>query len=54
MRLLKIEWLKLKKYRTFYILSGLFITIYTVLNIAVNRGAFTENPRKRWTEPELN
>ena len=41
MRLLKIEWLKLKKYRTFYILTGLFCGIYTVLNIAVNRGAFT-------------
>lgn len=41
MQLLKIEWLKLKKYRTFYILSGLFLGIYTVLNVAVNRGAFS-------------
>lgn len=41
MRLLKIEWLKLKKYRTFYILMGLFLGIFTVLNVAVNRGAFS-------------
>lgn len=41
MQLLKIEWLKLKKYRTFYILSGLFLGIFTVLNVAVNRGAFS-------------
>jgi len=40
MRLLKIEWLKLKKYRTFYILSGLFLLVYMLFNVAVNNGAF--------------
>lgn len=41
MHLLKIEWLKLKKYRTFYILIGLFFFIYNLINIAVNNGLFT-------------
>lgn len=40
MRLLKIEWLKLKKYKTFYILSGLFMLVFIVINTAINNGAF--------------
>lgn len=40
MRLLKLEWLKLKKYRTFYILTGLFLLVYILFNVAVNQGAF--------------
>lgn len=35
MKLLKIEWLKLKKYRTFYILSGLFATIFVAINLVM-------------------
>jgi len=41
MRLLKIEWLKLKKYKTFYVLSGLFLLLYILINYAVSRGTFS-------------
>ncbi len=40
MRLFKIEWLKLKKYRTFYILSGLFMFVAVLINYAVNKEMF--------------
>jgi len=38
MKLLKIEWLKLKKYKTFYILSGLFLLVFLLINICIDRG----------------
>ena len=38
MRLVRIEWLKLKNYRTFYILIGLFTIISTLVNYGISRG----------------
>jgi len=46
MRLLKIEWLKLKKYRTFYILSGLFMAIFVSINLVMRTAPFSVNMSK--------
>ena len=37
--LLYIEWLKIKKYRTFWILSGLFLGLMLVWNVAISNGS---------------
>jgi ABC-type transport system involved in multi-copper enzyme maturation permease subunit len=37
MLLLKIEWLKLKKYTTFWVLTGLFLSLYILWNIGANK-----------------
>jgi hypothetical protein len=41
--LLKIEWLKLKKYRTFYILSGLFASIFVAINLVMRTAPISVN-----------
>ena len=46
MQLLKIEWLKLKKYRTFYVLSGLFATIFIAINLIMRTAPFSVNISK--------
>lgn len=38
MHLLAIEWLKIKKYRTFWILTGFFIILLPVWNMGINDG----------------
>ncbi|HMT36056.1 MAG: ABC transporter permease [Bacteroidetes bacterium] len=37
MQLLKIEWLKIKNYRTFWILIGIFVSLYLIWNYGLNR-----------------
>jgi hypothetical protein len=37
MHLLKIEWLKNKNYRTFWILTGIFITLFLLWNIGLSK-----------------
>jgi hypothetical protein len=46
MRLLKIEWLKLKKYRTFYILIGLFTGLFIAINLVMRTGPISFTPSK--------
>ena len=46
MHLLKIEWLKLKKYRTFYILSGLFAAIFISINLVMKTAPISVNITK--------
>lgn len=36
MQLLKIEWIKIKRYRTFWILTGIFVVLYLLNNIGVS------------------
>src|SRR5437879_676310 len=38
MELLAIEWLKIKRYRTFWVLIGFFVLLLPVWNYAVNAG----------------
>ncbi len=37
MQLLKIEWLKIKNYRTFWILIGIFVSLYLIWNYGLNK-----------------
>ena len=37
-QLLKIEWLKVKRYTTFWVIAGLFIVTMTALNILIAKG----------------
>ena len=40
MQLLVIEWLKIKRYRTFWVLAGLFVLLLPVWNYCVAQGLF--------------
>ena len=42
--LLAIEWLKIKRYRTFWVLIGLFAFLFPLLNFGINGGLFKFGP----------
>lgn len=42
--LLAIEWLKIKRYRTFWVLIGLFAFLFPIWNFAINNGLFRIGP----------
>lgn len=46
-KLLAIEWLKIKNYRTFWILSGLFLLLLPLWNYVICRGIFQVGPNDK-------
>lgn len=51
-QLLTIEWLKIKKYSTFWILTGIFVSLYLLWNLGIKNStvSFNQGPMKVLSE----